>query len=237
MKQLITAETVRNAHAAGRTQLEVTLPQDIVTPEARVVAERLGVTLTEAIAGHSAPAPVAAPASPAAPSTVPTDDADLAAIRAAVLAQLPAGSVPDEVVAQLVRKVAAEQSATVSAVDGVTTLPGGIKCVSGQSVRMGVFDGAPGGQIGIADVITSADGSSMAAGFMQWNNAFFPWTLNYDEVDMVLEGELHIRCAGQTVIGKAGDVMFIPKGSSIEFGSPGHVRFLYVAYPANWQEC
>ena len=30
------------------------------------------------------------------------------------------------------------------------------------------------------------DGSSMAAGFMQWDNAFFPWTLNYDEIDMIL---------------------------------------------------
>ncbi|MCQ4051929.1 hypothetical protein FK514_28065, partial [Klebsiella pneumoniae] len=29
--------------------------------------------------------------------------------------------------------------------------------------------------------------------------------------------------------------MFIPKGSSIEFGTPSTVRFLYVAWPANWQ--
>ncbi len=36
--------------------------------------------------------------------------------------------------------------------------------------------------------MTGDDGSSMAAGFMQWENAFFPWTLNYDEIDMVLEG-------------------------------------------------
>ncbi|EIK6684126.1 ethanolamine utilization acetate kinase EutQ, partial [Salmonella enterica] len=28
---------------------------------------------------------------------------------------------------------------------------------------------------------------------------------------------------------------FIPKGSSIEFGTPTSVRFLYVAWPANWQ--
>ncbi|MDY9677318.1 ethanolamine utilization acetate kinase EutQ, partial [Escherichia coli] len=40
--------------------------------------------------------------------------------------------------------------------------------------------------------VTGDDGSSMAAGFMQWENAFFPWTLNYDEIDMVLEGELHV---------------------------------------------
>ncbi|MDI4751655.1 N-acetylmuramoyl-L-alanine amidase, partial [Salmonella enterica subsp. enterica serovar Anatum] len=42
--------------------------------------------------------------------------------------------------------------------------------------------------------------------------------LNYDEIDMVLEGELHVRHEGETMIAKAGDVMFIPKGSSIEFG-------------------
>ena len=75
----------------------------------------------------------------------------------------------------------------------------------------------------------------MAAGFMQWENAFFPWTLNYDEIDMVLEGELHVRHQGETLVAKAGDVMFIPKGSSIEFGTPSTVRFLYVAWPANWQ--
>lgn len=69
----------------------------------------------------------------------------------------------------------------------------------------------------------------MAAGFMQWDNAFFPWTLNYDEIDMILEGELHVRHEGETMIAKAGDVMFIPKGSSIEFGTPSTVKFLYVA--------
>ena len=88
-----------------------------------------------------------------------------------------------------------------------------------------------------ADLITAEDGSSMAAGFMQWENAFFPWTLNYDEIDMVLEGELHVRHEGETMVAKAGDVMFIPKGSAIEFGTPSSVRFLYVAWPANWQAC
>ncbi len=34
---------------------------------------------------------------------------------------------------------------------------------------------------------------------------------------------------GETLVAKAGDVMFIPKGSSIEFGTPSTVRFLYVA--------
>ena len=51
----------------------------------------------------------------------------------------------------------------------------------------------------------------------------------------MLEGELHIRCQGQTTVGKPGDVLFIPKGSAIEFGTPSAVRFFYVTYPADWQ--
>ena len=48
---------------------------------------------------------------------------------------------------------------------------------------------------------------------------------------MALEGELHVRHEGETMVAKAGDVMFIPKGSSIEFGTQSTVRFLYVAWP------
>ena len=40
---------------------------------------------------------------------------------------------------------------------------------------------------------------------------------------------------GKPVLGKPGDVLFIPKGSAIEFGTPSAVRFFYVTYPADWQ--
>jgi ethanolamine utilization protein EutQ len=29
-------------------------------------------------------------------------------------------------------------------------------------------------------------------------------------------------------------VIFIPKNSSITFGTPGHARFVYIAFPADW---
>lgn len=242
MKKLISADTVRAAHAAGEHAIYICTREHIVTPEAHVVAERLGVILTETphvVADASQPS---APAMPVAVAESQDDEqAVLAEIRAQILARLPAGAVTPELVDQLVRKAAAEhRGASQAETASLTSLPRGpaIKCVHAQDVRMGLFDGAgPGQQVGIADLITAADGSSMAAGFMQWENAFFPWTLNYDEVDLVMEGELHIRCNQETTIAKAGDVIFIPKGSSIEFGTPTHVRFLYVAYPANWQSC
>ncbi|WP_149806577.1 cupin domain-containing protein, partial [Salmonella enterica] len=87
----------------------------------------------------------------------------------------------------------------------------------------------------LTDLVAEQAGSTIGAGFMRWDNTFFPWTLNYDEIDMVLEGELHVRHEGETMIATAGDVMLIPKGCSIDFGAPASVRFLYVAWPANLQ--
>lgn len=227
MKKLITANDIRATHAEGAKELSVVLHASIITPEAREVAEQLGVAIREADE----------PASPARAADAGVSDSQR--IREAIVAQLPAGQFTESLVNQLMEKVlkekqSLEQRAMQPSFKSVTG-KGGVKVIDGSSVKFGRFDGAEPHCVGLTDLVTEQDGSSMAAGFMQWENAFFPWTLNYDEVDMVLEGELHVRHEGETMVAKAGDVMFIPKGSSIEFGTPSSVRFLYVAWPANWQ--
>ena len=223
MKRLITAAVVRQEKQAGKKRLEITLPQCIITPEARQVAEQIGLELVETVAS---PKPVSCP-----------EDSDLAVIRAAVLARLPAGSVPEDLVNQLIKKAVRTVPQPADGAFQALTSGKGIKRVDGGSITLGVFEGAgKENRVGIVDVVTAEDGSSMGAGFMAWENCFFPWTLTYDEVDLVLEGELHIRCNGETTVGKTGDVLFIPKNTSIEFGTPTRVKFFYVAYPANWQD-
>lgn len=254
MKKLITANDIREAHSAGKNRLDVVLKESIITPEAHVVAEQLGFTICEVDAVQCS-TPIAAPQT-ASTQTEPTISAtERQKIRECIIAQLPDGNLTETLIAQLVDKVVqeriaqiktnvaafkpAQENADIPNTQGYrsVTSKGGIKVVDSSSVTFGRFDGAGSHHVGIADLITGSDNSSMAAGFMQWENAFFPWTLNYDEVDLVLEGELHVRHQGETMVAKAGDVMFIPKGSSIEFGTPSTVRFLYVAWPANWQDC
>lgn len=86
----------------------------------------------------------------------------------------------------------------------------------------------------LKDVITSAHGAPMAAGYMSLQRGEFPWTLDYDEIDVVLEGELVITRDGESVRASPGDMIFIPKGSKITFGTPSSVRFAYITYPADW---
>lgn len=114
--------------------------------------------------------------------------------------------------------------------------PSGLVLVRGQSVRLGKFTGAgPDRNIGLTDVISGRDGSPMTAGIMSWRREdSFPWSLDYDEVDLVLEGVLQITIAGRVLEGRAGDVFYIPKGSRIVFGTPSRTRVFYVTYPADW---
>jgi ethanolamine utilization protein EutQ len=105
--------------------------------------------------------------------------------------------------------------------------------VRGSEVRLGRFSGAP--NVGLTDVVTGKDGSPMTAGFMAWRrDDSFSWSLDYDEIDYVLEGVLHLGIDGRTIEGRPGDVLYIPKGSRVLFGTPNRVRVFYVTYPADW---
>jgi ethanolamine utilization protein EutQ len=113
-----------------------------------------------------------------------------------------------------------------------------VRHVDGRSVVMERFpyDGPePGQDVFAADVVTSDDGSPVAAGFLTLTRGCFPWTLSYDEVQYVIEGELHIGLPSETVVGRPGDVLFIPKGTAITFGTPSWAKFLYVTFPADWE--
>ena len=94
----------------------------------------------------------------------------------------------------------------------------------------------PGTNVWLKDVVVTQDRSPMGAGYMSLDKGEMQWTLTYDEIDIVLEGELVITRGSEQVRGKTGDVIYIPKGSSITFGTPSWTRFVYVVFPVNWNE-
>ena len=94
----------------------------------------------------------------------------------------------------------------------------------------------PGTHVWLKDVVVTQDRSPMGSGYMSLDKGEMQWTLTYDEIDIVLEGELVITRGSEQVRGKTGDVIYIPKGSSITFGTPSWTRFVYVVFPVNWNE-
>ena len=201
-----TPDHVAQAAANGR----LTVPEGaLITPLARDRAAELGVKLESE---GSAPTPI--PSAASAPTTSPDDDLTQR-IRTLVTSML----------ANDVTAAAANRTRPVKlcrAADAVTEpfpYPGP---KPGQQVRTG-------------DVVTSDDGSPMAAGYMTLTEGSFPWEFSYDEIQIVLEGELHIGTPEGTRIAKPGDIMYVPKGSTITFGTPSWTKFIYVTFPADWE--
>ena len=96
--------------------------------------------------------------------------------------------------------------------------PTGVLLVRSGTVKCEPFEGRR--DVRVKDVTTLNEAPRIAAGVMEVEKTSFPWTLSYDEFDIVLSGTLEIKVGERTYTGRAGDVFYIPKGSCISFSSP-----------------
>ena len=86
------------------------------------------------------------------------------------------------------------------------------------------------------DLFTLEESPRLGCGIMEMKETTFDWTLDYDEIDYIIEGTLDIIIDGRCVSASAGEIIFIPKGSKIQFSVKDFARFMYVTYPADWAE-
>lgn len=86
------------------------------------------------------------------------------------------------------------------------------------------------------DVFTLVESPRLGCGIMEMTDTTFDWNLQYDEIDYVIDGTLSIISNNSVTTANAGEIILIPKGSSIKFSVDGFARFMYVTYPANWAE-
>ncbi len=139
---------------------------------------------------------------------------------------------------KLIRETVSASRSGFEAAPVISSLPP-LKVVHGAGVELDRFtegEATPGTNVRLKDVVVTQDRSPMGAGYMSLDRGEMKWTLTYDEIDIVLEGELVITRGSEQVRGGPGDTVYIPKGSSITFGTPSHTRFVYVVFPVNWNE-
>ena len=107
----------------------------------------------------------------------------------------------------------------------------GAKVVRGHSVKYDVFDtGTPGAKVTYQELINQ-DEASMSAGFLTIDHSQFDWELTYQEIDYVLEGTLTVTIDGKTLTAYPGDVVYVPAGAKVTWGSPDLAKVFYVTYP------
>lgn len=90
-----------------------------------------------------------------------------------------------------------------------------------------------GDQAEAAPFCGEADGVELGAGYGRLTNARFPWTIRYDEVLLVVEGELTVHAGGAALTAGPGDSVFLPAGTALEYEAERALIF-YAIHPADW---
>ena len=137
----------------------------------------------------------------------------------------------------LVRKILLEELAGKGSAKRVSKA--GVASISLPSLDVRPEDrldtGNPDHQVYTRDLLTLEESPRLGLGLMTMDKTTFPWHLDYDEVDYVIEGRLDVISGDEVMSAGPGEISFIPKGSDIQFSVKDKARFIYVTYPADWQ--
>ena len=144
----------------------------------------------------------------------------------------------EKMLEKLIRKVLAEYVG--GAANGIVKdieEKSGVLAIKTSTVKPVKFDtGKEGDNVYLTDVFSLDESPRLGCGVMEMKESTFDWTLNYDEVDYIIDGTLKIIINGKEIVGNKSDIILIPKNTSVQFSAPDHARFMYVVYPANWSE-
>lgn len=149
-------------------------------------------------------------------------------------------SIDKKMIEDMVRQIILEKVGTEAIEQNVHRGPGGITSVKVPNMKVTEKDrldtGNPNDIVYTKDLFSLQESPRLGCGIMEMKETTFDWTLNYDEIDYVIEGHLDVIIDGTKVSAGPGDVILIPKESKIQFSVPDYARFIYVTYPANWAE-
>ncbi|MDW2800241.1 cupin domain-containing protein [Clostridium boliviensis] len=207
MKQLICAKDVETLHAEGK-KVFYAESGSIITPSAKDTADAYGITFCDKAEEKAE-----------AKGAFAGMDIDSEKIYMVLKTLMENGMLTD-----ILKPYEAESHGN------------GLKVVRGSSVKMDVFDTGDPNVKAYYQELVSKEESKMSAGFLVIDHSEFEWELTYEEIDYVIEGTLTVTIDGKTYTAKAGDVLFVPSGSKVIWGSPDKARVFYSTYPANWAD-
>lgn len=85
------------------------------------------------------------------------------------------------------------------------------------------------------EVCGNATDFEFGAGFVRMSDADIPWQIRYDEVLLVLEGQVSVVTEAQTHILNPMDTLILPKGTKLRYQAQKALLF-YAIHPANWAQ-
>lgn len=80
--------------------------------------------------------------------------------------------------------------------------------------------------------------TELSAGFITFTESGTtePWTLPYEEVFYVIEGELTLHLGEERIVGRPGDVLTLEEGVTVTYEGTAATRAFFSLVPADWLE-
>jgi ethanolamine utilization protein EutQ len=226
-KRIITEADVLEA-AAARKSLCVTPGECIVTDQARDRALELGVELS----GNGALVDSGMAAAGASAGVLGLREQSVEQlVRQACEAlggKLPPGADHGKV-ERLVREAIESRISAATGSAASAALPEGVVFIeSGKALGQGAGSVPAQDRAVLTEVLGAPGGSRLAAGYLVWEGASFNRVVEAPEVAIVIEGELHMTVGGQALIGRPGDMVYLPKGAKVTYSAPSRVKLACV---------
>lgn len=91
------------------------------------------------------------------------------------------------------------------------------------------------GNTTIARLINRSNSDHIGAGIEVLENVSISWTVTYDEVLFIHEGEMTIETNGERWTCRPGDIVWLPNGTTLTYdSSSGRCAYFYALYPVDW---
>lgn len=87
----------------------------------------------------------------------------------------------------------------------------------------------------VTEITGTGQGTKLGTGFGRFTEAEIPWTVKYDEVLLVLEGEVNVRTAAGDLTAGPRDCIWLPKGTDLTYIAQSALVFFAIE-PADWAE-
>lgn len=93
----------------------------------------------------------------------------------------------------------------------------------------------PSGDTKIARVINKEISRNMGGGLEVGENLCVHWTTLYDEILFIHEGSMIVRSGGKEHECRAGDIVWLPEGCTLDYDITGRrCAYFYALYPFDW---
>ena len=97
--------------------------------------------------------------------------------------------------------------------------------------KIGNLDLTPTEDGPVIPVVNAGYSKELGAGIGVFENCSVPWTVTYDEVLFIKEGNFTLRVGDKAFHAGPGDILWIPRNTALIYEAKGRVTFFYAVHP------